>query len=38
MMRLFLSGKGAQTLDNISQKMQNASKSQDFELAAHLPS
>ncbi|CAC9548656.1 Excinuclease ABC subunit C [uncultured Gammaproteobacteria bacterium] len=36
MMRLFLSGKGAQTLDNISQKMQNASKSQDFELAAHL--
>jgi excinuclease ABC subunit C len=36
MMSLFLSGKGVQTLDNISQKMQAAAKNQEFELAAHL--
>lgn len=36
MMSLFLSGKGVQTLDNISQKMQIAAKNQKFELAAHL--
>lgn len=36
MMSLFLSGKGVQILDSISQKMQSASKIQDFELAAHL--
>jgi excinuclease ABC subunit C len=36
MMSLFLSGKGVQTLDNISQKMQVAAKNQEFELAAHL--
>ncbi|MDC9715349.1 MAG: excinuclease ABC subunit UvrC [Gammaproteobacteria bacterium] len=36
MMGLFLSGKGVQTLDNISKKMQAAAKNQDFELAAHL--
>jgi excinuclease ABC subunit C len=36
MMALFLSGKGMQTLNSISQKMQTASKNQDFELAAHL--
>ncbi|KAA0448650.1 MAG: excinuclease ABC subunit UvrC [Candidatus Thioglobus sp.] len=36
MMGLFLAGKGVQTLDNISQKMQNAAKKQDFEQAAHL--
>ncbi len=36
MMGQFLSGKSVQTLDNISQKMQTASKNQEFELAAHL--
>ena len=36
MMGQFLSGKSVQTLDNISQKMQTASKNQAFELAAHL--
>jgi excinuclease ABC subunit C len=36
MMALFLSGKGKQTLDKISQKMQIASQNQDFELAARL--
>ncbi len=36
MMSLFLSGKGKQTLDKISQKMQIAADNQDFELAAKL--
>jgi len=36
MMALFLSGKGKQTLDKISQKMQIAAQNQDFELAARL--
>ncbi|WXU00856.1 MAG: UvrABC system protein C [Catillopecten margaritatus gill symbiont] len=36
MMGQFLAGKGVQTLDNISQKMQDAAKNQDYELAAHL--
>ncbi|MCH9645488.1 MAG: excinuclease ABC subunit UvrC [Proteobacteria bacterium] len=36
MMSLFLSGKGKQTLDKISQKMQIASAGQEFELAARL--
>ncbi|SMN15000.1 Excinuclease ABC subunit C [uncultured Candidatus Thioglobus sp.] len=36
MMGLFLSGKGVQTLDNISKKMQVSAKNQDFELAARL--
>ena len=36
MMSLFLSGKGKQTLDKISQKMQIAADDQDFELAARL--
>lgn len=35
MMALFLSGKNQQTLAQISEKMQNASTSLDFELAAH---
>ncbi len=35
MMALFLSGKGKQTLDKISEKMQQAAKDLDFELAAH---
>lgn len=35
MMALFLGGKDQQTLKKISEKMQNASKTQDFELAAH---
>ena len=34
MMRLFLSGKGVDTLEQISQKMQAASSDLDFELAA----
>ncbi|WP_428087175.1 excinuclease ABC subunit UvrC [Candidatus Thioglobus sp.] len=36
MMALFLSGKGKQTLDKISEKMQSASNNQDFELAARM--
>ncbi len=36
MMSLFLSGRGVQTLDKISQKMQIAAKNQEFELAARL--
>ncbi len=36
MMSLFLAGKGKQTLDKISQKMQIASIDQDFELAARM--
>jgi excinuclease ABC subunit C len=36
MMLLFLAGKGKQTLDTISLKMQTASANQDFELAARL--
>lgn len=36
MMSLFLAGKGKQTLDKISQKMQMAAQEQDFELAARL--
>jgi excinuclease ABC subunit C len=36
MMALFLSGKGKQTLDKISKKMQIAAQNQDFELAARL--
>jgi excinuclease ABC subunit C len=36
MMRLFLSGKGKQTLETVSKKMQQASLNLDFELAAHL--
>jgi excinuclease ABC subunit C len=35
MMSLFLSGKGAETLKLVADKMQNASKDLDFELAAH---
>lgn len=35
MMGLFLSGKGQQTLDKISKKMQETAKNLDFELAAH---
>ena len=35
MMSLFLSGKGKETLDQVSNKMQHASKNMDFELAAH---
>lgn len=36
MMSLFLSGKGVQTLNKISQKMQAVAKNQEFELAARL--
>ncbi|MDG2395733.1 excinuclease ABC subunit UvrC [Candidatus Thioglobus sp.] len=36
MMSLFLSGKGKQTLDEISAKMLLASENQEFELAARL--
>jgi excinuclease ABC subunit C len=36
MMLLFLAGKGRQTLDAISAKMQTASAKQDFELAGRL--
>ena len=36
MMSLFLAGKGKQTLDKISEKMQIASIDQDFELAARM--
>jgi excinuclease ABC subunit C len=36
MMLLFLAGKGRQTLDEISAKMQTASANQDFELAGRL--
>ena len=36
MMSLFLAGKGKQTLDKISKKMQIASIDQDFELAARM--
>lgn len=35
MMRLFLSGKGRETLEKISEKMQIASQDLDFELAAY---
>ena len=35
MMSLFLSGKGKETLDKVSKKMQQASVDLDFELAAH---
>jgi len=35
MMSLFLSGKGKETLDKVSDKMQQASIDLDFELAAH---
>ncbi len=35
MMSLFLSGKGKETLDEVSDKMQQASNDLDFELAAH---
>ncbi len=35
MMALFLNGKGRQTLDKISNKMQRASKNLDFDTAAH---
>ena len=35
MMLLFLSGKGKETLDKVSKKMQQASVDLDFELAAH---
>ncbi|SMN10535.1 Excinuclease ABC subunit C [uncultured Candidatus Thioglobus sp.] len=35
MMSLFLSGKGADTLAQVSQKMQQASKDLDFKLAAY---
>jgi excinuclease ABC subunit C len=36
MMSLFLGGKGKQTLEKISKKMQTASVNQEFELAARL--
>jgi excinuclease ABC subunit C len=36
MMTLFLAGKGKQTLDEISQKMQDSAHRQEFELAAKL--
>ena len=35
MMSLFLSGKGKETLDEVSDKMQQASNDLDFELAVH---
>ena len=35
MMKLFLSGKGVETLELVAEKMQKASKDMDFELAAH---
>ena len=36
MMGLFLSGKGVQILEDVSQKMQAAAQNKNYELAAHL--